>query len=280
MQHHTVFENFQRVKSIGTGKHIYDFLGAATDVSYKKSWSKYAIGDGSEYTSKYPVVNEHYFDWIALLECVRAASGVFRMAELGAGWAPWLVRAAMAAKQIPAIEGMELVGVEADPTHYRWMKAHFTDNQLNPEDYHLLHGAVAPKSMPLQFPDLDNPDEDYGASLHAVSKTGQYVEVQGYSIADILDRFTGPVDFVHMDIQGVEYDVIPGAMQSLKSNVKAMMVGTHISLEKHNDLHQLFLDSDWQPMIIFPRNGDIETDFGSVKFGDGFVFYKNSYNLD
>lgn len=275
MKHHPIFETFEPVKSIGTGKHIFDFLGVATDVSYKKGWSKHALKVGSEYTANYPVVNEHYFDWIALLECVRSASGVFRMAELGAGWAPWLVRAANAARQVPAIEQMELVGVEADPTHYNWMKAHFKDNQLDPEKYHLLHGAVAPKSMPLQFPKLDNPDEDYGASINAVTQQGQYVEVQGYPLTEIINLFTGPVDFIHMDIQGAEYDVIPGAMDLLKSKVKAMMIGTHTSLEKHNELHQLFLDQGWKPVMVFPRNGEVETEFGKVKFGDGFVFYKN-----
>ncbi len=275
MKHHPIFETFQQVKSTGTGKHIFDFLGVATDVNYKKGWSKHALSVGTEYTSNYPVVNEHYFDWIALLECVHSASGVFRMAELGAGWAPWLVRAAFAAKQLPAIEQIELVGVEADATHHSWMKSHFLDNQLNPEKYHLLHGAVASKSMRLQFPDLNNPDEDYGASLNAVSKNGKYVEVQGYPLTEILELFTGPVDFIHTDIQGVEYEVIPGAMKLLKSKVKAMMVGTHTSLEKHNQLHQLFVDHDWKPVMVFPRNGEVETEFGKVKFADGFVFYTN-----
>ncbi|NES88382.1 FkbM family methyltransferase [Okeania sp. SIO2B9] len=275
MKHHPVFETFQKVKSIGTGKHMFDFLGVATNVSYKKAWSKHALREGAEYTSNYPVVNEHYFDWIALLECVRSASGTFRMAELGAGWAPWLVRAAFAAKQLPAIEQIELVGVEADATHYSWMKSHFLDNQLNPEKYHLLHGAVAPKSMRLQFPKLDNPDEDYGASINAVSKSGKYVEVQGYPLTDILELFTGPLDFVHTDIQGAEYEAIPEAMRLLKSKVKAMMVGTHTSLEKHNQLNQLFLDHGWKPVMVFPRKSEVETEFGKVTFYDGFLFYTN-----
>jgi FkbM family methyltransferase len=276
MKHHPIFETFQRAKSIGTGKHIFDFLGVATDVTYKKGWEKYAVRIGAEYTSNYPVVNEHYFDWIALLQCVRAASGTFRMAELGAGWAPWLVRAAFAARQVPAIKQIELVGVEADPTHFSWMKAHFLDNKLNPEQYHLLHGAVAENSIPLRFPKIDNPDEDYGASLNTVTKNKEYVEVQGYPLTDVLDRFTGPVNFLHMDIQGAEYDVIPKAMDLLKAKVKAIMVGTHISLEKHNELHQMFLDYDWQPVMVFPRNREVDTDFGKVTFGDGFAFYRNS----
>lgn len=274
MNHHPVFKTFQRIKSIGTGKHKFDFLGTATNVSYKKDWSNHALEKGFEQTPNYPILNEHYFDWIAMLECVQSASGVFRMAEFGAGWAPWLVRAAFAAKQISAIDKVELVGVEADSNHYSWMKAHFLDNKLDPDCYNLVHGAVAPDSVNLRFPKLDNPDEDYGASINYVNKK-ECIEVKGHTIAELLDIFTGIVNFVHIDIQGAEYETIPKNMELLKSKVKGVMVGTHTSLEKHNELHKLFLDYNWIPMMIFPRNSEVETEFGKVTFGDGFLFYKN-----
>ncbi len=168
MRHHPVFETFHRTKCVGTGKHVFDFLGVATNVSYKKGWARFAHESGLEISPKYPPVDEHYFDWIALLQSVRGASGTFRMAELGAGWAPWLVRAVFAAAQVPAINKIELVGVEADSTHYQWLVDHFLDNDLNPEDYHLLHGAVSPVSEILKFPKISNPDENYGASTRGV----------------------------------------------------------------------------------------------------------------
>jgi FkbM family methyltransferase len=275
MRHHPIFEHFQKVKCVGTGKHVFDFLGVATDVSYKKGWEKFAIRRGTQYAPDYPVVNEHYFDWIAMLQCVHSASGTFRMAELGAGWAPWLVRAVFAARQNSRITGLELVGVEADATHFGWMVDHFLDNDLNPDDFLLLHGAVSPRPETLKFPKISNPDEDYGASTRAVGKNSEYVEVRGYTLPDLLGRFSGPVDFVHMDIQGAEYDVIPESMALLRSQVKAIMVGTHLSLDKHDDLHRLFTQNGWEPVIVFARNGEITTDYGAVKFGDGFLYYQN-----
>lgn len=255
---------------------MFDFLGVATDVSYKQDWEKHAVKRGARYLPDYPPVNEHYFDWIALLECVRAAAGTFRMIELGAGWAPWLVRAAFAARHVSSISDLEFAGVEADETHYRWIKDHFLDNDLNPDDFELLHGAVSPTSGMARFPKIDHPDKDYGASLRAVTRKSDYVEVQAYTLASLFDVVSGAIDFVHMDIQGTEYDVIPGAMELLKTRVKAMMVGTHISQEKHLELHRLFLRSGWNPIIAYPRHCLVETEFGPVKFDDGFLFYRNS----
>lgn len=275
MNHHPIFPNFNRTKIIGTGRHTFDFLGIATDASFKKGWEKHAIKSGQEYTADYPPLNEHYFDWIALLSCVSKASGTFRMAELGAGWAPWLVRSVFAARQVSAINKVELLAVEADPTHYQWVKEHFLENQLRPNDYHLIHGAVSGTSTILKFPKIENPDEDYGASLRNVSGNSEFIEVQGYPLESLLNKFSGPLDFLHIDIQGAEYDVIPQSMELLKTNVKAIMIGTHISSEKHEYLRELFLKNNWQPIMIYPRNAEVTTEYGVVNFGDGFLFLRN-----
>ena len=104
MAHHPIFEKFERIKSIGTGNHIFDFVGSATNVDFRKGWRKWAVRPGAEITPGLPPLNEHYFDWVATLLAVDSCSGTFRMAELGAGWAPWLVRAALAARQRAEID--------------------------------------------------------------------------------------------------------------------------------------------------------------------------------
>ena len=54
------------------------------------------------------------------------------MVELGAGWGRWLVDAWSVLKQIGKTDkGLLLVGVEAEPTHFEWMKQHFADNGLD-----------------------------------------------------------------------------------------------------------------------------------------------------
>lgn len=273
MNHHPVFSKFQRAKSVGTGRHVFDFIGAATDSSFKRGWERFVAPSGAVVQPAYPVVNEHYFDWIATLMAVDRASGVFRMAELGAGWAPWLVRAGLAARQRPEIERMELVAVEADRTHCDWAVQHLRENSIDGPDVLVVYGAMADRPGTIRFPKINNPDEDYGASTRASSD--EYVEVPALTLTDVLGRFSGPVDFVHIDIQGSEYDVIPAAMSLLRDMVKTVMVGTHISLDKHNWIARHFRNHGWREIYNFERNGVCDTEFGQVKFGDGFILFEN-----
>ena len=67
-----------------------------------------------------------------MLESVLEADDGFTMVELGAGWGRWLVDAWSVLKQIGKTDKrLLLVGVEAEPTHFEWMKQHFADNGLD-----------------------------------------------------------------------------------------------------------------------------------------------------
>jgi FkbM family methyltransferase len=273
--HHSVFNHFQRKLSLGTGRHIFDFLGGATDVAFKKGWERYALQKGTNITPQFPQRNEHYFDWVALLYVVLEARGVLRMAELGAGYGPWLVRGALASRQCSAVEQVELLGIEADLTRFYWMEKHFLDNGIEPSDHHLFHGAVSTNYEKLLFPRIDNPSEDYGVSLRSASPDSINVEVQGYPLANLLSYFTGPVDLLHMDAQGVEYEVIPANLELLKSRVRHLVIGTHVSQKRHLELYSLLFSHGWQSIMSFPRGEEVMTEFGSIRFGDGFQFWKN-----
>jgi FkbM family methyltransferase len=270
-----VFDLFQPVPSVASGIHIYDYVGAATRIAYKRGWDKHAITRGSEFKPRVPPKNEHYLDWVALLTAVARAEGVFRMAELGAGWAPWTVRAALAAKQRQQIQSLELCAIEADPQHFEWMTEHFQDNGLEPAHYHLLHGAASGSSDLLRFPVIEDPDVDYGASLNRARSSTETIEVQGYTILDLLAFFSGPLDFLHIDIQGAEYDALPPTMDQLYKTVKCIMIGTHISDSSHDNLSQSFRDAGWREMFNFPRNTTSLTPWGEIKLNDGFLLYEN-----
>lgn len=275
MKHHPIFEKFQPQMVTGTGEHVFDFLGVATDASFKKGWEKWAIHKGRNHVYSYPPVNEHYFDWIALLQAVENANGTLRIAELGAGWAPWLVRGAVAARQKEHIKDVILLAVEADPTHFGWIKRHFMDNSILPSTHELIEGAVAAKPQTFKFPRIHNPEEDYGASLRSGEYSKDFIEVQGYTLEDIVSRFDGPIDFMHADIQGAEYDVFPPNMGLMKKHVKYFMVGTHMANEKHDAFRELFTSSGWELEMEFPRMELSQTEYGDVQFGDGFLFFRN-----
>lgn len=275
MNHHPVFSTFSPVPCVGTGQHVFDFLGSATQVRYRKGWEAHALAAGRRMTPPLPPPNEHYFDWVATLQAVNAARGTFRMAELGAGWSPWLVRAALACRQRPGINALELVAVEADETHHAWVQSHFADNQLAPGCAQALRGAMAGQQGVIRFPRIANPDENYGASTRSVSAKTDWVEVPAYTLQDILARFSGPVDFLHVDIQGAEYDVLPPALGMLQRQVRAMMVGTHLSDELHDALAAQLADAGWVQELNFPRNRSSPTSAGDIAFGDGFLYFSN-----
>ena len=272
---HPVFEQFSRVTSETSGLHMYDFLGGATRVSNNRGWAKHALGPGKMQTPGMPAKNEHYLDWITLLTTVSKAKGTFRMAELGAGWAPWLVRGALAAKQIPEITACELLAVEADPTHYSWVLEHFRDNGLDPDDHTILFGAATDKPGMLQFPVIDEPDANYGASLNSAASTAQTIDVRGYAIPDLLNRFTGPLDFLHVDIQGAEYEALPPHMDLLTDKVRTIMVGTHTKDELHDGLAAQFSAAGWVERLNLGRNRDNDTPWGEIRTNDGFLWFEN-----
>jgi len=276
MTDHPIFERFSVVPSETTGIHVFDFIGGATRVAYNRSWATHAIAAGKTVSPNFPPKNEHYLDWIAVLTAASKARGVFRMAEFGAGWGPWLVRGALAAKQRQDIQSHELLAVEADPTHYKWLVEHFEDNGLEPDQHHLIAGAVSLRSKSLRFPDIADPDLNYGASVKSAANTKDTIEISGHTIEDLLSRFSGPLDLLHIDIQGEEYDVLPPAVDLLKSSVKAIMVGTHSNDELHENLAGLFQEGGWDERLNLGRNRVNETPWGEIQTNDGFLWFENS----
>ena len=275
MSHASVFDKFTPTPVSANGYCIYDFLGIATDVRFKREWAKFAPPRGSEYTPPLPQVNEHYFDWVLTLESVVRASGTYRMIELGAGWGTWASVAAAAAKQQPNIGSVEIVAIEADQTRFDWMRRHFATNNVGSETTHLMHGAVAAEPGTVRFPVLDDPSIGYRTSLYEVHSQRPFVEVPAYTIDALISKLSGPVDFLHIDIQGTEYDILPKAMETLNKNVKAIMIGTHFSLEKHNEIAELFSKMEWREVMHYPRNALCKTPYGEVQFGDGLLAIEN-----
>ena len=270
-----VFDKFSRCEVIADGKHIYDFLGVATATKFKKSWAKFAPPAGSKFHPKLPVVNEHYLDWVALLESVLRADDVYRIVELGAGWGTWSVSGLAACKQISDIKKSEAVAIEADATHYKWMREHFAKNNMIHDGIHLIHGAVGVGSGSVEFPVVESPDEDYGGSLRQAKGTNKTVTVSQYGLDDILGTVSGIVDFLHVDIQGEEYNILPDSMNLLKGRVRSVLVGTHISSDLHKGMSKMFIQNGWEMRMDYERGKICETPYGDIQLGDGVIVANN-----
>lgn len=110
-----------------------------------------------------PSIDDNIFDWLVLLEAVAEAKDSFTMAALGAGWGRWLVARAFATKQLGDLP-VRLIGVEAEPTHFKWMLEHFADNGIDPADHVLIEAAASGRSGHAWFY-FGKPDAWYGQSI-------------------------------------------------------------------------------------------------------------------
>ncbi len=61
-------------------------------------------------------------------------------------------------------------------------------------------------------------------------------------MSDIVDR---PMDLLHIDIQGLEHDVLAGSIELLNQRVRAIFVGTH-SRKIEGLLIDLFHANGWR----------------------------------
>jgi len=270
-----VLQAFNPVEIEADGLSIYNFLGIATRVRYNKDWVKFAPPAGARRTQGLPIVNELYLDWVAVLESVLRAKGSYRIVELGAGWGAWTSAALAACRQRSVITDEGAIALEADRTHYSFMKEHFENNDLISESVSLIHGALGTENEEIAFPLIENPDENYYASLRYIKKDQATVMVPQYTLENIFGHLSGSIDLLHMDVQCSEYDVLPPNMELVKEKVKAIFVGTHISSEHHHSMVALFRDHGWRIRMDYDHEKSSETPYGWVNFDDGVLLAEN-----
>jgi len=231
-----------------------------------------------------PSVDDNIFDWLVLLEAVAEARDTFMMAALGAGWGRWLVAGAFAARQrgLPS----RLIGVEAEPTHFQWMRQHFADNGLNPADHQLIEAAASGRSGRAWFY-FGKPDSWYGQSIihdpvldqSSADETeheynGEKARlVRTIDLTELLAPYSR-IDYLHMDIQGAELDVLSSAPAILSAKVKRILVGTH-SAEVEEGIRQLLSAAGWRAQYDFPLNTELRVNDTVVTLGDGVQAWIN-----
>jgi len=231
-----------------------------------------------------PSVDDNIFDWLVLLEAVIEARDEFTMVALGAGWGRWLVAAALAVEQFSQIP-CRLIGVEAEPTHFQWMLQHFRDNHVDPAKHDLIEAAASGQAGHAWFY-FGKPSSWYGQSIirdKALDKVSGKTEVDYNSekarrvrtvdLAELTGRYR-KIDYLHMDVQGAEYDILAAAPGILKRKIKRVLVGTH-SKEIENSLRNLFGNLGWICQYDFSIGGDVVVDGVALTLGDGVQVWLN-----
>jgi FkbM family methyltransferase len=269
-----LFARFPRWQGTVEPGWVANFLGVRTRRDYLLHPPPLAPGLQHVRTG-YPQLGEPFFEWVDLFEAVTQADGTFTMVELGAGYGRWLMNGAAAARQL----GLDyhLIGVEGEPTHFRWLRQHLSDNGVPDKCVTLYEAAIAPLEGPVDFY-VGDPASWYGqrtvdpaARLNLPVSRG-IRQVPGITLATVLAEIDR-CDLVDMDIQGTEADVLEAAVEAVNAKVKRVHIGTH-SGENEERLQVLFRELGWWNRWDLPR-GRNETPFGSVDCEDGVQTWVN-----
>lgn len=194
-----------------------------------------------------PPENPHRYEMGSVLDAALSARGRFTMIELGAGIGTWSVTAACGLRLLDP-KPVLLVGVEAEPTRFAWMRQHLIDNGFDPAAHIQIQAAILPSDDWKPFVLFPRGTPDFGGH-HIVSDLAREHETRGVThsphfdpaqdtfslervdavtLEMVLDRLPpGPVDLVHMDIQGLEEGVIRAAIGPVTQRVRHLAIGTH-----------------------------------------------------
>jgi FkbM family methyltransferase len=233
---------------------IVDFLGVRTRVTSLASPQRLHEG-----VLDIPVPGDYHaeaIEYIGLVKSVARATTQFVALELGAGWGPWLVAGAAAARR-RGLDPIRLYGVEADPAHFAFMVRHFEDNGIDPAGQCLIQAAVGLERGKARWPKIADAANDWGSRPARLDATGtndqdasylgalldDFIEVDVVPVAELLER-EARWDLVHVDVQGWERLVCDAARAQLNSRVAHVVVGTH-SRKLDGELIDLFHHEGW-----------------------------------
>jgi FkbM family methyltransferase len=276
--HHPVFSRFERFRGVVPAGFHGNFLGVMTRNAYlsglitARGWH---LPPSGMVEPSYPEFDDEYFEWIDTLEAVLEAEQRFTMIELGAGFGRWLVNAAVAARQQRPDLEVRLIGVEAEPTHYQWMKQHFQDNGLDSEQHQLVEAAIDGADRTCSFY-VGRPDEWWGQGIADPTcrmADASVREVETLSLKRLL-RGQALVDLIDLDIEGAELVVLSTAIGELDRKVKRVHIGTH-TRDIERGLRSLFWTHGWLKKTDNECDQTEPTAWGEISFQNGVQTWIN-----
>ncbi|MEI6104282.1 MAG: DUF4214 domain-containing protein [Methanothrix sp.] len=180
-------------------------------------------------------------EYIALIDSITRSKGSFCAVEIGAGWGPWISLAGVLARA-QKFSNINLVGVEGLPARFELMKRQLAFNGLRPNSQgtdtllgnihcKLFEGAAGVKSGHLFFPDVSVMDMGSAASTEDNQTDyrgldNKNIKVKSYALSEIMEDLK-KIDYLHIDIQGSEYDLIAANLTLLNERVAGLMIATH-----------------------------------------------------
>jgi FkbM family methyltransferase len=294
-RHHEVFNKFKCWEGIAPAGFWVNFLGVKTAAKFL--WTGHPPPTKDRFfKAGYPPFEQRpllfspgeapelewidapfeYHEWIDLLEAVVHAEDHFTMIELGAGWGRWITNAAAALSQSNPLP-YTLLAVEAEPTHFRWMKEHLANNGVDLACCELIEAAVTDQEGQVGFhtgtTPWGGPAECYGQFI------GGPTPVRSITLRPILDSASRPIDLLDMDVQGAELIVLVAAADALDEKVRRVHTATH-SPEIEVGLRRLFGGLGWHALHDIPLHTQAQTPWGPISFQDGTQAWINPRFFD
>jgi FkbM family methyltransferase len=245
-----LFARYARPAAAVSGK-ITDFLGLRTS-TFLHPWAQHydnlVLGDIPLPDDSLRAEAIEYYATLESLEV--AAPGTFKAAELGASYAPWTCVCAELARRTGRTDA-HFVAVEASGYLFDLIPVHLSENGFDAQSptFELINGAVGASRGVLYFPKVISPGENGGQAtvqnveIDYVGRNVEHERVEAYPISEVLGGHIW--DLVHIDVQGVEYDVLSAGMDTLNNGVRAIFIGTHSRLIE-GQLLELFHSNGWQ----------------------------------
>jgi hypothetical protein len=196
-------------------------------------------------------------EFAAALRAVDLARGSFTMMELGCGWGCWMNNTGAAARRRGLC--LHLIGVEGDEGHIGFAREACEMNGFNASQVTLLRGIAAAASGVALFPRQDCAGVSWGlrpifgateAQRRQAVQSGDYDELPMVALADAAAPYPR-IDFLHIDIQGGETDLVEGCMPILRDKVAYLFVGTH-SRQIEGRLFDMLQGAGWRLEIERP----------------------------
>lgn len=261
---HPIFEKFKCYSGPVESCYSTDFLGIKTKTEYFTN-NHY---EAHHEDTPYPQFDEEYFEWIDVLESTFLANNSYTMIELGAGWGRWLSRAYAALRQMrPEVVG-EFIGVEAEPTHFKWLQEHCKYN-------HVIHTNLIEAAVDVNDGEVGfytgKPAEWYGQCI------GGETRVKAISLRSILEPLSN-VNLIDLDVQNFEFKIL-NSVQDLLSRVQRVHIGTH-STRVERGLRIMFTKLGWKCVNDYALSTTHETKYGTSKFNDGVQTWINPKSED
>ena len=174
-------------------------------------------------------------EYAALLDSFhhRKVGERFTAVEVGSGWGPWIGLAGVLACS-NGVKQLRLIGAEASSERYALMCRHLKGNGLvsdTTKTVTTFNGAVWTHDGEVQFPDSDVADMGPAVAANELRTDyrGRSVRLQNIPCKKLSTLCEGAatVDFLHIDIQGSEYQLISAELDWINENVRSMMIATH-----------------------------------------------------